>query len=232
MDVIFEVQVADENGMDTEYGEGDTKSENTIVKVRAHKCILTARTDYFKSLFRTNASSSSESKSDQVAFRESETCTIKVDPLFSPQHITDMLEFIYTNRIVKIRDIKCDDLLAMLHLSDMWLLRDLKRLVEHELIRNHMSVATVAKMYGATEDFNAQRLARAGIEFIMANLRQVTGNTTFEEEMKNYPHLCIPVLKAAADRIPEGPAHKKQRTEYKSSNPTATGSSPVPDSDP
>ena len=45
MDAIFEVQVADENGMDTEYGEGDTKSENTIVKVRAHKCILTARTD-------------------------------------------------------------------------------------------------------------------------------------------------------------------------------------------
>ena len=225
MDAIFEVHPSDDSS------ESDTKSEDNIVKIRAHKCILTARTDYFKSLFRTNASSS-ESKSDQVAFRESETCTIKVDPLFSPQHITDMLEFIYTNRIVKIRDIKCDDLLAMLHLSDMWLLRDLKRLVEHELIRNHMSVATVAKMYGATEDFNAQRLARACIEFIMANLRQVTGNTTFEEEMKNYPHLCIPVLKAAADRIPEGPAHKKQRTEYKSSNPTATGSSPVPDSDP
>jgi hypothetical protein len=73
----------------------------------------------------------------------------------------------------------------------------------------------------------------------MANLRQVTGNTTFEEEMKNYPHLCIPVLKAAADLIPEGPAHKKQRTEHGSSahgNATnasaAMGSSPVPDSDP
>lgn len=229
MDAVLEVQVADENSMETD-GEGDTKSENTIVKIKAHKCILTARTDYFKSLFRTNASS--ENKSDPVAFRESETCTIKVDPLFSPQHITDMLEFIYTNRIVKIREIKCDDLLAMLHLSDMWLLRDLKRLIEHDLIRYHMTVANVAKMYGATEDFNAQRLSRACIEFIMANLRQVTGNTTFEEEMKNYPHLCIPVLKAAADMIPEGPAHKKQRTEYKSSNQTASGSSPVPDSDP
>jgi hypothetical protein len=76
----------------------------------------------------------------------------------------------------------------------------------------------------------------------MANLRQVTGNTTFEEEMKNYPHLCIPVLKAAADMIPEGPVHKKQRTDHGSSavaaasTPTAPsaalGSSPVPDSDP
>lgn len=231
MDAVFEAQPSEDIHMETEDGEGDTKSENNVVKIRAHKCILTARTDYFKSLFRTNASSA-ENKTGKVAFQESETCTIKVDPLFTPQHITDTLEFIYTNRIVKIRDIKCDDLLAMLHLSDMWLLRDLKRLVEHELILHHMSVHTVAKMYGATEDFNAQRLSRACIEFIMANLRQVTGNTTFEEEMKNYPHLCIPVLKAAADMIPEGPAHKKQRTEYKTSNPTATGSSPVPDSDP
>lgn len=229
MDAIFEVRPVESTGMDTD--DDDVKSEN-MVKIRAHKCVLTARTDYFKSLFRTNASSS-ETKRSPVAFRESETCTIKVEPIFSPAHITHMLEFIYTNRIRKIRDIETDDLLSILHLSDMWLLRDLKQLIEHELIRNHMYVHTVARMYGATEDFNARRLSRACIEFIMANLRQVTGNTTFEEEMKNYPHLCIPVLKAAADMIPEGPAHKKQRTEtYKTSNPTATSSSPVPDSDP
>merc|ERR1712014_199541 len=98
-----------------------------------------------------------------------------------------------------------------------------------------MQVTSVARMYCATEDFHAHRLSKACIDFIMANIRQVTGNATFQEEMKNYPHLCIPVLKAAADMIPEGPAHKKQRTgdvSYKTSTPTATGSSPVPDSDP
>ena len=234
MDAIFEVCPSDDsNSMETEENEVAADAREKV-KIRAHKCILTARTDYFKALFRTNASSSEEKK-DQVAFRESELCTIKVDPSFSPEHITYMLEFFYTNRIQKIRSIGTEGLLSLLHLSDMWLLRDLKRLVEHELIRHHMYVHTVARMYGATEDFNAQRLSRACIEFIMANLRQVTGNTTFEEEMKNYPHLCIPVLKAAADMIPEGPAHKKQRTgdiSYKTSNPTATGSSPVPDNDP
>lgn len=234
MDAIFEFTSVESSSMETEESEVDAEGVVNTVKIRAHKCILTARTDYFKALFRTNASSA-ESKSDSVAFLESNNCTIRVDPGFSPEHITFMLEFIYTNRILKIRSIGTDDLLCMLHLSDMWLLRDLKRLVEHELIRHHMEVHTVAKMYGATEDFNAQRLSRACIEFIMANLRQVTGNTTFGEEMKNYPHLCIPVLKAAAEMIPEGPAHKKQRTgdcSYKTSNPTATGSSPVPDSDP
>lgn len=234
MDAIFEVHPVESTSTETEGNQVEAEGETTV-KIRAHKCILTARTDYFKALFRTNASMS-DNKSDPIVFRESaHNCTIKVDPSFTPEHITYMLEFIYTNRIQKIRSIGTEDLLSMLHLSDMWLLRDLKRLIEHELIRYHMYVHTVARMYGATEDFNAQRLSRACIEFIMANLRQVTGNTTFEEEMKNYPHLCIPVLKAAADMIPEGPAHKKQRTgdiSYKTSNPAATSSSPVPDSDP
>lgn len=237
MDATFLVRSTDNVDMDeTENEDGSSN----MIEIRAHKCILTARTEYFKALFR-KAARSTDGQSSGIAFRESEECTIKVDSNFTPTQIQFMLEFIYTNRIQQIRGIATDDLLCILHLSDKWLLRDLKRLVEHELIRNHMSVHTVARMYGATEDFNAQRLSRACIEFIMANLRQVTGNTTFEEEMKNYPHLCIPVLKAAADMIPEGPVHKKQRTDHgtSSANASATsaaaaalGSSPVPDSDP
>jgi speckle-type POZ protein len=234
MEAVFLVQSEDVKT------DSDGDSDNTV-GIWAHKCVLTARTDYFKALFRKGATPAGGTNSG-VAFRESEECTITVEPMFSPLHIRFMLEFIYTNRIVSLRSISTDDLLCLLHLSDKWLLRDLKRLIEHELVRNHMSVHTVARMYGATEDFNAQRLSRACIEFIMANLRQVTGNATFEEEMKNYPHLCIPVLKAAADLIPEGPVHKKQRTDH-GANVTSTsattsaaaaalGSSPVPDSDP
>lgn len=239
MDAIFMVPVPDttvEMDMDESDKEGEASSDHCF-EIRAHKCVLTARTDYFKALFRKNAAAS-DGKTARKAFKEAEEARIQVDATFTEQHIRYMLEFIYTNRIQKIRDISTDDLLCILHLSDKWLLRDLKRLVEHELIRHHMRVDTVARMYGATEDFNAQRLSRACIEFIMANLRQVTGNNSFEEEMKNYPHLCIPVLKAAADLIPEGPVHKKQRTDHGSSHATpsasaaALGSSPVPDSDP
>lgn len=234
MDAIFMVPAPDSTDAD-DIDEGEATN---FFEIRAHKCVLTARTDYFKALFRKNAASS-DGKTSRKAFKEAEEARIQVDPTFTGEHIRYMLEFIYTNRIQKIRSISTDDLLCILHLSDKWLLRDLKRLVEHELIRHHMTVNTVARMYGATEDFNAQRLSRACIEFIMANLRQVTGNTSFEEEMKNYPHLCIPVLKAAADMIPEGPVHKKQRTDHGSShtntpsaNAAALGSSPVPDSDP
>eukprot|EP00545_Synedropsis_sp_CCMP1620_P011657 CAMPEP_0119015392 /NCGR_PEP_ID=MMETSP1176-20130426/10940_1 /TAXON_ID=265551 /ORGANISM="Synedropsis recta cf, Strain CCMP1620" /LENGTH=367 /DNA_ID=CAMNT_0006968683 /DNA_START=140 /DNA_END=1243 /DNA_ORIENTATION=+ len=208
-------------------------SMEEIIEIRAHKAILTARGEYFKALFRKGATTSDGINSG-MQFRESMEGTIEVDRMFTPQHIRYTLEFLYSNRIHSIKSISTDDLLLILSLSDKWCLRDLKRLVEHELIRNHMEVSSVARMYCATEDHNAHRLSKACIDFIMSNIRQVTLNATFQEEMKNYPHLCIPILKAAADLIPEGPVHKKQRTgDTSASTPTAgISSSPVPDSDP
>ena len=114
-----------------------------------------------------------------------------------------------------------------------------------------MKIHTVARMYCATEDLHAKRLSKSCLEFIMENYREVTGSVAFQEEMKHHPSLCIPVLKAAADLIPEQPVSKKQRVsggggggnsnEVGKSDSNATGggggaggamsSSPVPDSD-
>jgi len=208
----------DDDNMNARSGAGSLK---------AHRAIITARSEYFQALFRNGQ------------FREGKTCVVRVEgALFDVKHVRYALEFLYTNRIEELRTIPTDDLLCLLHLSDKWQLRDLKRLVEFELVRDHMNVDNVARLYGATEDFCAQRLSRACIEYIMANLRQLAGNTAFEEEMKNYPHLCIPVLKAAADLIPQGPPTKKQRISNAnadagtpSSAAALAGSSPVPDSD-
>lgn len=208
--------------------ETASKEQPNLIEIRAHKSLLTARGEYFKALFRKGITTSDGINSG-VSFRESKEGTIEVDPVFTPLHIRYTLEFLYTNRLSQIKTISTDDLLCLLSLSDKWCLRDFKRLVEHELIRNHMAVTTVARMYCATEDFNALRLSNACIDFIMNNIRQVTANAAFQEEMKNYPHLCIPVLKAAADLIPEGPVHKKQRT---TETTPGIASSPVPDVDP
>ena len=215
------------------------------IQLRAHKCILTARSEYFKALFRKSAGKGGNGGSSDVklSFREAAGSVIHVDPSFAASTIQMMLEFLYTNRVRSLTSVSTDDLLQLLHLADMYALRDLKRLVEHELIRSHMDVNTVARMYCATEDYNANRLSQACIDFIMENIREVTGNVEFQEEMKHYPHLCIPVLKAAADLIPE-PVHKKQRTDNNnnhssnnnnnnnnSNNAGGCSSSPVPDSD-
>jgi hypothetical protein len=200
------------------------------IQVRAHKCVLTARAEYFKAHFRKSVSSDLN-----TAFRESISGDIHVDPCFSEKTVRYMLEFIYTNRIRSIATCSTDDLLSILHLADQWLLRDLKRLIEHELIRSHLDVNTVARMYCVTDDYHASRLAGACIDYIMENIREVTGNVAFQKEMKNYPHLCIPVLKAAAELIPElPPSHKKARTSDHIGPSIASNagiSSPVPDSD-
>jgi len=189
----------DEDGMDVEHNHGKS-NDNDMIEIRAHVSVLTARADYFKSFFRNIKSISNDKPKSKASKSENNTNNnpedeeiisyIPVEPLFQERHIRYILEFIYTNRIAEIRSIATDDLLSILHLSDQWSLRDLKRLVEHALIRDHMRVATVARLYGATEDFNAKRLSKACIEFIMANLRQLAGNPAFEEEMKNYPNLC------------------------------------------
>ena len=220
-------------------GGSDGDDSIDLIEIRAHKCILTARADYFKALFRKNAGDN---------FRESKECVIRVEPIFTPKIVRLMLEFLYTNRIECLvvstklsgptsHSVTTDELLSLLHLADMWQLRDLKRLVEHELIRSHMKINTVARMYCATDDFHAKRLSKSCLEFIMQNYREVTGSVSFQEEMKHYPSLCIPVLKAAAELIPE-PAQKKQRTSGVSDlgkpdvpGSSAAASSPVPDSE-
>lgn len=240
----------DEDGNNASAG-GDTDNRDNLIEIRAHKCILTARADYFKALFRKLAGENSAGQRVGT-FRESTECVIRVEPYFTPKIVRLMLEFMYTNRIECLKasnkleaGLECphrvttDELLSLLHLADMWQLRDLKRLVEHELIRSHMNVNTVSRMYCATDDLHAKRLSKSCLEFIMQNYREVTGSVAFQEEMKHHPDLCIPVLKAAADLIPE-PAHKKARTSTGNDMGKGTpgseaggglASSPVPDSD-
>lgn len=196
-------------------------------QIKAHKCILTARSEYFKNMF-----------SKTTSFLESNTSKVLVDPCFNAATIRRMLEFLYCNRITSLSSSTTDEVLELLHLSDLWQLRDLKRLCEHELIRSYVDVETVTKMYCSASEYNAKRLSDACISFIMDNIREVTGNASFQEEMQNYPHLCIPVLQAAAELVPE-PVHKKQRTDgigggnngVSGSSGAGCSSSPVPDSD-
>ena len=212
--------------------------KSKYIEIPAHRCILTARGEYFKARFRKNASSESMGSDQKVAFGDASNNQIQVDPNFSENTIRLMLEFIYTNRIQNLNLQSTDSLLSLLHLSDQWLLHDLKRLVEYELMQSHLDVNTVARIYCTTSDYNAHRLVKACILFIRDNIREVSGNQAFSDELKNYPELCIPVLKATAELIPEQqPATKKQRTadhSHGASTPSSTAavSSPVPDSDP
>jgi hypothetical protein len=128
--------------------DGRKKEEDggKSIEVPAHRAVLTARTEFFKDKFRK---SSPENHTNDA--NDMETLPESSRPIvlfkfhveggnFSEQVVRWVLEFIYTNRIADIAFISTQDLLQILHISDLWLLRDLKRLVEHVLIRDHMSV--------------------------------------------------------------------------------------------
>ena len=151
-------KVKTEPGADDDHGSGD------IVEIRAHKCLLTARADYFKALFRKSAGQNAAGKRAGT-FRESTECVVRVEPIFAPKIVRLMLEFLYTNRIECLgaserlggpspRSAGTDELLSLLHLADMWQLRDLKRLVEHEASKHrclHSSFLSLPTRWQCTD---------------------------------------------------------------------------------
>ena len=70
-------------------------------KIRAHKCILTARSDYFRALFRHDT------------FRESRghgIVTVEAD--FTAEHVRSVLHYIYYNRVPRLERGGTEELLA------------------------------------------------------------------------------------------------------------------------
>ena len=158
--------------------------------VPAHKTILTARGEYFKGLFRKGCFADQDGK-------------ITVDSEFSERIITLMLEFLYTNRIDSLPDCSAQEIVDLLHLSNKWQLRDLKKVCEYQAMEM-ICVENVGKMFYATEEFQAQRLKKACVKFIMENIKEVTADQTFIEEVKLHPQLIIPILRDAAERMEPG----------------------------
>jgi hypothetical protein len=179
------------------------------VEIRAHKSILTARAEYFKGLFRKNTWKDNTQSVGGAATSGVTESVIVVGDEFSVDCVSRMLEWCYTNRIKHLDALSAMELLDLLRLADKWLLKDLKRITEFKL-KDLMTVENVARMLCATEDFKALRLQKLCVKYIMDHIKEVTKSNLFREEMKMYPHLCIPILQEAANLIPEPPS-KKQR---------------------
>jgi BTB/POZ domain len=220
--------------------EDDNQEAPAPTIIRAHKSILTARAEYFKALFRTNKSGivgDSEQKkiSGGFTFRESEESTVTVSPPFTAKHIRVVLEFIYTNRVLKLQLLNTDDLLTLLVLADQWLLKALKGVLQFEL-RKHITADAVARLYCVAQECNASVLAEHCMEYIRTHLRLLAHNPIFVTAMKDRPGLCLPILKAAADLVSDTTAHRPPHKKIKltgilSTKGLTSSSQPVPDTE-
>ncbi len=189
--------------------ESSSTSTNYI-RIGAHKAILTARGEYFKGLFRKTDSGRSCWSSGAAS-----DGTIVVPSCFDVQTVKRMLEFVYTNRVAGIKDCTAQELLDLLHLSDQWLLRDLKKLCEYRVM-NLMHISNVAHMLCATERYDAKRLQKAAVKFVIDNLKEVLSDPSFLQQMGEFPQLLVPILRETAAKMPEKEPtqpSKKQKTD-------------------
>lgn len=208
---------------DDEDGSLPTPPCNTkTTHIRAHKVVLTARSEYFQALFSHNT------------FREGTESTVTVDAAYGTLHVQTVLEYMYTNNIQQLlrkQQHSTNDLLLILKLADLWLLPHCKLQVEHELARHHISLRTLPRLYLVA---GSPKLRDACLRFIFQNhhhtlTQLVYNNAEFQAVLTEYPELCVPLLQAAADRMESAPppASKKQRTSTTRSPMDAPSSSSI-----
>ena len=186
-------------------------------KIRAHKSILTARTDYFKALFRHDT------------FRESQHGIVTVEAEFTADHVRSVLRYVYCNRVPRLEHAGTEELLALWRLADQWLLPRLQQRVELELAQHHVSDDTVVRLLRACDTGGTNSvLMTACTEYMGARLPQIlqrqqkctsstrrTTNNSDNEEMdwtQLSPTLTLQILKrteAAATVVVQPPVTLK-----------------------
>lgn len=169
--------------------------------IRAHKCVLVARSPFFKALFRTNSFS--------------DTACVHVESIYQPKHVNCVLEFIYTNRVAGLKATgsskvySLDDLILLSQLSDQWMIEKLLQLVELNLLHTFINSDTVALLFVHAR---TKPLKDGCLAYIKKHFKQLANQREFQELMKEHPECCYSVLQTAVDRIPTSYPDKKPRT--------------------
>ncbi|CAM9145278.1 unnamed protein product [Discosporangium mesarthrocarpum] len=169
-------------------------------EVRAHKTHLVARSEYFRRMFRKGAMR--ESQTNEVGVPHHEEATLR-----------QMLEFVYTNRIKDLHRLAADDVVALLALANEFLLEELKYLCEMAA-KKIVTVANVAKMLMAAEQYQAEVLRAACLSFIQKNMAEVCLYPAFEAEISANPKLSMCILEGLAEarEEPASSSRKKNLT--------------------
>uniref|UniRef100_K3X2J0 BTB domain-containing protein n=1 Tax=Globisporangium ultimum (strain ATCC 200006 / CBS 805.95 / DAOM BR144) TaxID=431595 RepID=K3X2J0_GLOUD len=167
--------------------------------LRAHRLILTARCEIFYAMFRPGA------------MRESEAGAVRIED-HSPDMVSKMLEFIYTNRVADIGKLNSNQLVDLLTLSEQYLLLPLKHLCE-VAAQDVLSVSNIGRFLCAAEKFNAAFLKEYCISFFVDHMQEIIDDENFRDEIENCPLIALTILRASVRTIgssPE-PAAKRRR---------------------
>ncbi|KAF5293017.1 hypothetical protein FQA39_LY13786 [Lamprigera yunnana] len=137
---------------------------NVIIKTKdgfeipAHKCILSARLEYFNNLF---------------SVRWNEDAASKVVSLsFSYKVCLQLIEFLYTDAIPNLRKQETDNICQLLIAADQLFVTRLKELCEN-VLASHVTLKNIVDLFTFASFYRARQLKNYCMEFICVNLSNV-----------------------------------------------------------
>lgn len=143
--------------------------------IPAHKCMLAARLNYFKSMFSMNWSLSEYST--QPSTKDNQA-TKMVLP-FSAKAIAVLLECVYTNRCESLKEAELDLLCEIIACSDYMMNDRLLQMAEAEMVHN-ITLKNVADILQFTWKHNGSQLKKTCFDFISLNLTAMLENRLLE----------------------------------------------------
>ncbi len=188
--------------------------------MKAHKAILSARSEYFDAMFRIGGMKESEKKEIYI-YQDSKT-------------FQRMLEFIYTNEVLDLKDCNSNEAISLLMMANEYVLQDLRTLCESYVV-HAISIDNIGKLLLLSSGHNASILKDACALFVQEHKGELVNNSSFRQEIENNAELglllfesCVPksaVVNTISDDMnqisysnPNSNSKKRRRSHESSSN--------------
>ncbi len=144
-------------------------SNEQFIEIRAHKCILAARSPVFKAMF-------------NYKLKENLTNKLVIEDC-KPDVVRAMLKYIYTAYIPEdIKNIAIDLYIA----AEKYFIESLK-IKCREYLAENLSTESVIHTFILSELYNDSMLRKQSLKFISENIEKVTQNSDWNEFMVAYP---------------------------------------------
>lgn len=147
--------------------------------INSHKSILSARSPYFQAMFRKGGLSESISSNKVVTISNYDYLTF-----------SRALEFIYTNTIENYDLLDSESLIALLMISNEYLMEDLKSFCSIQASKL-LNIDNLIKFIVLCTNHSIKELKDYCIHFIRENKSILKQNTSFREEIEACPEIGL-----------------------------------------